>query len=300
MSLKVSLVVTVLNEAKNINGLLDALLKQTQPPNELIFIDAGSTDNTVQLIKRHPVCNKLSVRLISASNQNRSQARNLGIKSAKHQIIALTDAGCLPEPEWLERLVKPLSNRAVQAVAGFYHIQTNSILAQATAPYLGVMPDQFNPETYLPSSRSLAITKSGWMAAGKYPENLNYCEDLIFARNLKKLGNMVIQPQAIVLWQPVSSLADFYNKIKNYATGDIQAGYWPHIIKIITTYLRYLIFFAIPFLFIAYWFWPIIKHNRYLKNRLALFLLPLIQITTDMAIFRGSLQGLKFRLSSII
>jgi len=49
--MKISVVVTVLNEAEMISVLLLGLLRQTHQPSEVIIVDAGSTDFTVQLIK---------------------------------------------------------------------------------------------------------------------------------------------------------------------------------------------------------------------------------------------------------
>ena len=46
--LKVSVVVTIFNEEGTIKDLVTALLKQTRKPNEIIIVDAGSTDKTLQ------------------------------------------------------------------------------------------------------------------------------------------------------------------------------------------------------------------------------------------------------------
>ena len=49
--MKVSLIVTALNEEDSIGGLLDSVTGQIKIPDEVIIVDAGSTDNTVQLIE---------------------------------------------------------------------------------------------------------------------------------------------------------------------------------------------------------------------------------------------------------
>jgi len=154
------------------------------------------------------------------------------------------------------------------------------------------MPDQFNPQIFLPSSRSVAFTKEAWKKSGKYPEHLNYCEDLIFAKNLKWFTNMEVEPQASVKWHIPTNIFQYFHTIKNYASGDIQARYTPHIYKIISTYLRYVAFMLWPPLFTAYLFYAIFKHRHYLNynSALSIIYLPLIQLTTDSAIIVGSLK----------
>jgi glycosyltransferase involved in cell wall biosynthesis len=297
--MKTSFVTTVLNEAKTITLLLDSLQTQTKLPDEVIIVDAGSTDQTLDLIKAHPLNQSVTVRIISQQGVNRSQGRNLGIKSANHQIIALSDAGCVLDSDWLARITEPFKSTSVDSVAGYYQTTTGSVLAKAMAPFAAVMPDRFNSKTYLPSSRSLALKKSAWLKVGQYPEKLDFCEDLIFSAKLKAHTRLVVRPEAIVFWQIEDSLKGFYHRLKNYASGDVLAGYWPHLIKIISVYLRYLVFFTAPPLFLAYLFWPIIKFNHYVSGFKAVACLPLVQLTADLAVMRGALLGLKLRLSRL-
>jgi hypothetical protein len=51
-----------------------------------------------------------------------SENRNAAIAAASNEVIACTDAGCVAQPEWLERLVAPIEAGA-QWVAGFYQPQ---------------------------------------------------------------------------------------------------------------------------------------------------------------------------------
>ena len=49
--MKVSLIITVLNEARSLPTLLDSIAAQTRPPDEVIICDGGSTDNTIDLLR---------------------------------------------------------------------------------------------------------------------------------------------------------------------------------------------------------------------------------------------------------
>jgi len=292
--MKVSLIATVLNEEKSIKAFLDSIESQTKAPAEVIIVDAGSTDKTVKIIKNHQTSSM--IRIIRSKDCNRSQGRNLAIKKAKHSVIGVSDAGCILDKDWLKRITQPFTESKVDAVAGFYQAQSSSIFQKCITPFVAITPSKLDPKTYLPSSRSMAFRKKSWNKIGRYPENINFCEDLVFASRLKKQTNLVVKPNAIVYWQMVTNLKDYFHQIKNYATGDTQAKYHPHLVKIASTYLRYLLFIAIPPLFFFYLFWPIFKHYSYIKHPRAFIYLPIIQLATDLGIIIGSLKGAKISL----
>src|SRR3989344_9237523 len=112
--MKVSLIITTLNEAETIGPLLDSISEQSLAPREIIVIDAGSSDGTAEIINHYSITHRVCDR-----NTNRSVARNLGIKLAENEIIAVTDAGCTLDKHWLERLTKPLADKRVLSSAGY-------------------------------------------------------------------------------------------------------------------------------------------------------------------------------------
>lgn len=287
--LTVSVVVTVFNEVGSISDLINSLIHQTLKPAEIIIVDAGSTDGTTKLIKRFK---HRSIKTLISKGANRSLARNLGIIKAKNTIIAVTDAGCIPKLDWLEKITKPLISHQADSVAGFYLPVINSLFQRCLAPFVAVMPYQFNPRAFLPSSRSVAFTKKAWLQAGKYPENLNYCEDLVFAAKLKSETHMVVTPQAQVMWELPDNLLTYFHQIRNYAAGDVRARYQPHLIKIISMYARYIVFLFWPQLLGVYLVYILFKHQYLLKSPPAVVYVLLIQFTTDMAVIAGSLQAI--------
>ena len=143
---KVSVVVTVLNEEATIKMLLDSLIDQTIKPSEIIIVDGGSTDNTVAIIKKYKVT-------LLTKTGNRSVGRNYGVSKSKGQIIAFTDAGCVPESGWLKELFKPFIDPKVQVVSGYYKGLPQNIFEKCLVPYVLVMPDQvkddFSPRPVL-------------------------------------------------------------------------------------------------------------------------------------------------------
>ena len=114
--MNVSIICTVLNEGDNITKLLKSLGAQTTPAHEIIFVDGGSTDNTVAALEKSAAEHQLPVRVIVAPGANISRGRNIAIDAAAGPIIASTDAGVRLDANWLAELIKPFYGDAPPAV----------------------------------------------------------------------------------------------------------------------------------------------------------------------------------------
>jgi len=223
----------------------------------------------------------------------------LAIKKAKGEIIAISDAGCELDKKWLENLVKPFEDSKVDVVAGYYQAKAKTIFEKCVAPFALVMNDKVDPENFLPASRSMAIRKKVWQKFGGFPEEFSDNEDYVFAHQLKNGGaKIVFCEKAIVYWQPRSNLKDFFIMIYRFARGDAQTGLRHK--KVATVFLRYilgvLLFFQSWFYgamaLLLYCSWAVWKNYRYVKQLAAFFYLPLLQITSDLAVMTGALEGL--------
>ncbi|OGV96637.1 hypothetical protein A2W24_01595 [Microgenomates group bacterium RBG_16_45_19] len=290
-TIEFSVITTVLNEAKTIKALLDSLAKQTLAPKEIVITDAGSTDGTITIINQWRERHKeIPVRLVGVPTANRSQGRNRAITEAKQEYLAVIDAGCTAESHWLARLAKTYQETGAEAVAGFYLTRPKNIWERIFSLYLAVQPKDFDPKTYLPSSRSLSLTKTAWKKAGKYPEKLNTCEDLVLAQRLKAKTKMVATAKACVYWQLPRTGSEFFKAIAGYAQGDVEARYRPHLIKMLTVYGRYLVFIVAPWLFLLYLLYPQFKFIRVLPLP-DLCLTSVVQIMADVAVMWGGIKG---------
>ena len=96
----VTLITTVYNEERSIGPLLGSLIAQSRQPEEIIIVDAGSTDRTQEIISDY-LARGLPAKLIVEPGASRSRGRNLAIEQARGEIIACIDAGCLAKRDWL-------------------------------------------------------------------------------------------------------------------------------------------------------------------------------------------------------
>ncbi len=170
---KVSLIATEKNESGNIRLWLESIFIQTRLPDELIIVDAGSTDGTLDLLKKLVSKSPITVKIFCVPNLNIAQGRNLAISKAVHPIIAVTDFGCRPEKEWLEKLISPFEQAEhIQASGGWYIAEDSfgKTVFRRAWPRI----DQVHPSSFIPSSRSFAFTKNLWEKVGGYPEWLTF------------------------------------------------------------------------------------------------------------------------------
>ena len=236
--MEISVICTVLNEGESIRRLMDSLVAQTRTPDEVVIVDGGSTDNTVAVIDEYR--DRLCLRVLIERGANISRGRNAAIAAARGEIIASTDAGVRLEPQWLAELVKPLENSDARAAAGFFVSDPQTTFEVAMGAT--VLPDveDVNPQTFLPSSRSVAFTQEAWAAAGRYPEWLDYCEDLIFDFRLRdEVGSFAWAPTAIAHFRPRSTAKAFAKQYYRYARGDGKADLWRkrHLIRYVTYWI---------------------------------------------------------------
>ncbi|MHB1083822.1 MAG: glycosyltransferase [Thiobacillus sp.] len=219
-----SVVITVRNEAANIAAVLDGLLAQSHPPAEIIIVDGQSTDGTLDILTRYEEQGQI---LLMSQPCNIAQGRNMGIARASQSHIAVTDAGCAIDPDWLKALGACFAaNPSTDVVAGNYKFEIHTTFEEAVVLATD-HPDRETSEQaqYYPSSRSIAFRKSAWETVKGYPEWLYAAEDTLFNIRLRELGfKFTFCPRAIVRWRPRSSAAAMMRQFFNYARGNGRVG----------------------------------------------------------------------------
>lgn len=237
--MKVSVIATVLNEGESIRRLMDSLAAQSRVPDEIVIVDGGSRDNTVEIIQSYS--DRMPLRVIVEQGASISRGRNTAIENATGNVIAVTDAGVHLDKQWLRALTKPFdSEPSTTGVAGFFLPDWQTDFEAAMSATVLPQLEDINPVSFLPSSRSVAFTKAGWQTAGGYPEWLDYCEDLIFDLRFRELvGPFKFAPDAVVHFRPRGSLRSFYRQYFLYARGDGKADLWRkrHIIRYATYFI---------------------------------------------------------------
>ena len=299
--MKVSVCVTTFNEEGSIVRLIDSLIAQTKRPDEIIVVDGGSTDNTVQIIKKYK-----KIRVIVSRGASRTKGRNIAVRNSKNEVIVTTDAGCVADINWLKRITIPFEDRSVDMVAGFYKMNTETSFEKSLACFIGVIPSNFD-ENFLPSTRSMAFRKSLWKSVGGFSENLEGAiDDTDFNYKISKYGAKIVRVKnAVVEWGIPDNLFDALKKFYGYAKGDAESkvfwnpakGFKSHNIKVILIFLRYLV--GLGLLILA-----LLGYISFLYCLVALMLYSLwayrkggawgiiLQFSSDIAVMLGFVSGI--------
>lgn len=222
----ISLVCTVRDEADNIGALLDSMLAQTRPPDEIVVNDCLSRDATPAIVREY-AAREPRIRLV-AGGHNISSGRNNAVREARGAIIACTDAGLTLDPRWLEQIVAPIERGEADLVGGFFRPAPRTLfeLTLGAVNYREV--DEVDPARFLPFGKSMAFRKELWERVGGFPEWLSHCEDLVFDMEAERQGfRRAFAPGALVHFRPRSSLRAFARQYYLYARGDGLAGLWP-------------------------------------------------------------------------
>jgi cellulose synthase/poly-beta-1,6-N-acetylglucosamine synthase-like glycosyltransferase len=110
---KVSVIVCAYNAERTMDSCLASLKELNYPNYEVIVVNDGSSDRTLQITQRYDY-----VRLINQENKGLSVARNVGMTAATGEIVAYTDSDCMADPDWLTYLVAKFLSSGLAAVGG--------------------------------------------------------------------------------------------------------------------------------------------------------------------------------------
>ena len=220
--MKVSLITTVKNAGDEIGPFLASLAAQTHPPDEVVVVDGGSTDGTLERLREAS-----GITLLEEPGANIARGRNVAIAAATHDVIAVTDADCVLEATWLERLVAAIDAGA-DVAAGFYQPVSDTFLQACIAAINLPDVEEIDGDRFLPSSRSVAFRREALDAVGGYPEWLDIGEDMFVDLAFRRLGvDVRFVPEAIVHWRLRPTLRDTWVQYFRYARGDAIAGMHP-------------------------------------------------------------------------
>jgi glycosyltransferase involved in cell wall biosynthesis len=253
--MRVSLVIPLRNEEKTLAALVESIGRQTRPPDEVILVDGGSTDQTVALARKLTNGDP-RYRVQEAGEATPGRGRNVGIAAASHEWIALTDAGIQLEAAWLERLTDAVDlEPGLDVVYGNYEpivsTQFERIAALAYVP-----PKQLRSGARMrgPFIASSLLRRSVWQAVDGFPD-LRAAEDLIFMERVQAAGFKIgWAPGATVWWQLQPSLLATFRKFVLYSKHNVWAGRqhdWHY--GIVRYYLAALLLLAMAFTHSFWW-----------------------------------------------
>jgi glycosyltransferase involved in cell wall biosynthesis len=220
--LRVSVAVPVRDEAETIVALLDSLLNQTHPPEEIIVADGGSKDGTVEKARGYTARGVMTLEIGPAFP---GRGRNAAIRAARHEWIALVDAGCVPDVGWIEALLEPLTTDVTLDVVCGEHIPILDNEWDYAQALTLVAPRQHSTSLRPPSIVSTLLRRSIWEQVGGFREDLRAAEDLVFFEAIAAAGARIARaPRAIVRWRLSPGPIGAFRRLALYSQHHLRAG----------------------------------------------------------------------------
>jgi len=247
---KISFITTVFNEEKDISAFLDSLFKQSALPEEIVIVDGGSTDNTLDILINYfkkkvkdfnlkfsgnilfddivgsansgKNFSSINIKIFQIDGARISEGRNFAIKNTSSEIICVSDSGCMLDKDWFLQITRPFkSSRELCVVGGYNYAMTKNFLQSCLAASIMPKKEEIKKDKYMPSSRNLSFKRSAWLEAGGYPEFMDYGEDMKFNFNLRSRGYEInYNPEAIVYWKMRDNLSKIFKQFFRYAKVD--------------------------------------------------------------------------------
>lgn len=219
---RVTVIIPAFNSESSLQYCLSALQDQTVPADcfEVIVVDDGSTDGTRNLANLYP-----HVHFHFISHQGPAAARNFGVQNSVGDIVLFTDADCVPNRDWIEKMIAPFEQEWVVGVKGAYSSGQRSLVARFVQAEYESKYDHMRREKYIDfiDTYSAGYRKDLFLQNGGF--NIEFptscVEDQEFSFRMARAGHkMVFVPDAQVVH------SGHANSLKDYFLKKYKIGYW--------------------------------------------------------------------------
>lgn len=219
---KTSVIIPVFNDANRLALCLQALDAQTLARDsfEVLVVDNGSAEPPHELLKQYP-----GWKLLEESKPGSYAARNNALQEAEGALLVFTDADCIPEPDWLEKIVDRLdAEPEVDCFGGAIAIfpadekRPNSV--ELYDGIFGMPQDTAVTECHFAATANMATRRSVIDRIGPFDEELKSGGDVEWGQRLAKHGlSIAYAPEAIVRHPARSKFNDLVRQARRHSGG---------------------------------------------------------------------------------
>jgi cellulose synthase/poly-beta-1,6-N-acetylglucosamine synthase-like glycosyltransferase len=203
-----SVVIPAKNEQKYLPACLDSLARLDYPPSayEVLVIDNGSTDNTVEIAKQYGAQVFIRPELTIAG------LRNFGASHAQGRFLVFLDADCTVAPNWLTAASRWLDQEDVCCFGNPPEIPEQSTWVQKAWCCVRRKRDTVEEAEWLESAH-MFIHKEFFDRVYGFDESLVTCEDYDLSLRLKRYGRIITDKRILVIHhRDPATLSQFFQK----------------------------------------------------------------------------------------
>ena len=221
---RVSLVIPVQDEEQSIVALLRSIAEQRRPPNEVVLVDAGSRDLTVE--RALSMISLCPLKIVRCERVYPGVARNHGVgASEESEWIAFTDGGIVLHPDWLWELLEA-AEEETDVILGNVDPISRTLFQECAA--VAYVPARDEKGMRGPCVPSCLVRRSTFVSMGGFPP-YRAAEDLIFFERLRTAAARVAYaPRAVANWQIAGTVRETFGRFASYSDHNLIAGRGRH------------------------------------------------------------------------
>jgi GT2 family glycosyltransferase len=266
----ISIVIVTWNSGKHLPRCLECLRRQTLQDFEIVLIDNGSSDNSINNLEEQYPELRLQVERLE-KNTGFAAGNNLGARLARGKWLVLLNADAFPKPEWLAEFItaseahpefSSFSSRQLQAsdpaildgMGDAYHVS-----GMAWRLGLGYPADRYGleeAEIFSPCAAAAMYLRESFLDVGGFDEDFfSYFEDVDLGFRLQLRGNRCLYlPRAVVHHVGSASLGQrsdfaFYHSHRNmvwtYVKNMPSGMFWLYLLEHLIADFVYVLYYML-------------------------------------------------------
>lgn len=251
---KVSVILLTKNSAQTIEKSLGSIFEQTRKPDEVVVVDGGSSDGTLDIVDKYPI------KIVNEPGLGFGHARNLGVKNAEGDIVFFIDSDCYADPKWIEKMLLHFADPEIAGTTGKTCLWNTD---DGVARFLACVGNRMEMPTQrayvkIAPTMNLALRRDAILEVGGFDETFVRCEDAELTYKVSQRYKIIYEPEAVIWFRGSPTLRVASHKCFRHFTGVGQLfakyGFNPLFVRFNLPIRGFLLIIAIASIFIMPWY----------------------------------------------